>query len=305
MAVSHRIESQQISGLLSGFVATDVQFATVSGAFTMSRLDLRLTDAPSGGTVDVMVNTVTGGGGAALLQGTIADGTRFISVTGDIAFSGTTSFYLRVVSESGFAMGLSASVEISTLDGGTVTVLLSTLQNVKDSAAITGSTNDAIIQRHLEGVSKEMQNWMDRQIITTVRTVERHFPVGLGTAIVVDDYPVNSVEEVRQSGSVMDVAGYRVDGGRLLRRVSSGSRRLWEKSEIEIDYTTGYAAVPADLVDACTQETVRRWRQTIVAGAHGAHVTSISPEAGDGKTFESAGFMPQTIQAMQPYRRRF
>lgn len=303
MTVSHRIDSSQLSGTLGGFLAIDVAFATISGAFRMTRLDLRVTDAPSGGTVDAMVNTVTGGGGVALLQGTIADGTNYLSVTGDIAFSGTTTFYLRVVSESGAAMGLSASVEISLPDGGTVTVFLSTLQNVKDSAKITGVTNDSIIQRHLEGVSAEMQNWMRRQIVTTVRTVERHYPLGLSTGIVLDDGPIVSVEEVRQSGDVMDVAEYRAEAGRILRRVSSDDRIKWEAAEIEVDYTSGYASVPADLVDACTQEAVRRWLQTPAAGGLGVHVNAQTPETGDTKTFDIAGFMPQTIQAMRPYRR--
>lgn len=269
----------------------------------MTRLDLRLTDAPSGGTVAAMVNTVTGGGGAALLQGTIADGTNYLSVTGDIAFSGTTTFYLRVTAESGSAMGLSASVEISLPDGGSVTVFLSSLQNVKDSAGITGVVNDAILTRHLEGVSAAMQNWMGRKIVSTVRTVERHYPAGLGTAIVLDDGPIISVEAVRKSGSVMTSDLYRNDGGRLLRRVSSDNRILWETAEIEVDYTSGYPTVPADLVDACTQETVRRWFQTVKAGGPGAHTTAVTPETGDSETIETDGFLPQTIQAMRPYRR--
>jgi hypothetical protein len=291
--------------LLAGFVGVDVAFATIGGAFRITRLDLRLTDAPGSGTVSAMVNTVAGGGGTALLSGTVADGTRHISVTGDILFSGTTTLYLRITSESGFAMGLSASVEISTPSSGApATVFLSTLQNVKDSAGITGSTNDDAITRHLEGVSKSMQNWMGRNILSTVTTSERHYPVGLSTGMVLDIGPIMSIEEVRQAGVVLVSDTYRAEQDRILRRVSGEYRIKWpSNSEIEVDYTAGHAAVPADLVEACTQETVRGWLQTVKAGGAGTHVSSVSPETGNTNIFVTTGFMPQTISAMTPYRR--
>ncbi len=306
MTISHRIDSQQLSGLLAGFVGVDMAFATILGSFSLTRVDLRLTDAPSGGTVVAMVNTVTGGGGSDLIQGTILDTTTFISTTGAVAVTGTTTLYLRVVSESGDAMGLSASVEISFPDAGVVTILLSTLQNVKDSAGITGSTNDTILQRHLEGVSQGMRNWMQRDITAKVITVERHYPTGLNSGIVLDEGPIISIEAVRSGGTALASTAYRSEPDRILRRVSSTSRIDWTRNtEIEVDYTAGFAAVPADLVDACTQETVRRWFQTVKGAGGGAHVASVTPETGNTETLLTDGFMPQTIQAMQPYRRLF
>lgn len=303
MTISHRVDSQSLAGLLSGFVGVDVPFATISGSFRMTRLDLRVTDAPSGGTVAAMVNTVTGGGGSALLQGTIADGDRHVSVTGDIALSGTTTFYLRITAESGAALGLSASVELSLPDGGTATVFLSTLDNVKHAAKVTGSANDAAIQRHLEGVSKAMQNWMGRQIISTAITAEYHFPTGLNSAILLEDGPVSTLTEVRLSGSILAATGYRLEGARLLRRIAGSARTKWEQAEVEVDYTAGYAAVPADLVEACTQEAATRWLRSVASGGPGLHVNAKTPETGDTKTFDTGPFLPQTIAAMSPYRR--
>lgn len=251
-----------------------------------------------------MVNTVTGGVGSQLLQGTILDGTTFLTVTGDITLSETTEFYLRITAESGDAMGLSVSVELSLPTGGVITVMLSTLDNVKDSAGITDAVNNTIILRHLEGVSREMQEWMDQKIVLTVHTVERHFPSGLNSALVLGCGPVVSVEEVRSGGTALATDAYRFEAGRLLRRVSSTSRLNWTRdTEIEVDYTSGFLVVPEDLVDACTQETVRRWLQTVKGAGGGAHVASKTPETGDTETLLTDGFMPQTIEAMRPYRR--
>lgn len=304
MTISHRIGSQTLAGLLGGFVDEDVLFATVVGEFRMTRLDLRLTDAPSGGSVAVMVNTVTGGVGSQLLQGTILDGTAFLTVVGDITLGGTTEFYLRVTAESGDAMGLSASVELSLPTGGVVTVMLSTLGNVKGSAGITDALNDTIILRHLEGVSRGMQEWMDQKIVLTVHTVERHFPSGLNSALILECGPIASIEAVRSGSATLDSATYRLEDGRFLRRVSGGARINWTRNaEIEVDYTSGFLVVPEDLVDACTQETVRRWLQTLKAGGGGAHVTSRTPATGDTETLLADGFMPQTIETMRHYRR--
>ena len=304
MPVAYRIDSQTIAGLLGGFVNVDLAFATLVGPATMTRLDLRLTDAPSSGTVTVMVNTVSGGGGSDLLSGTILDGTKFISVTGSIAITGTTTLYLRVTAESGNAFGLSASVEISNAEA--VTVLLSTLQLVKDSAGITGSTNDAIILRHLEGVSEGMRNWMRHNITSEVITEERHFTSGLNSGIALDKRPIISVQEVRSSGTILATNTYRTEQDSILRKVSGEFRQTWAQgSEIEVDYTAGYAAVPSDIVDACTQEAVRRFLQTKAGKGPGAHVSGLSPESGDSKTLIVDGFMPQTIQAMKPFRRIF
>lgn len=303
MTISHRVDSQQLSGLLGGFVGVDMAFATILGSFSLTRVDLRLTDAPSGGSVVAMVNTVTGGGGSALIQGEVLDGTSFISTTGAVAVTGTTTLYLRVVSESGDAMGLSASVEISFPDAGVVTILLSTLQNVKDSAGVTDTTNDTIIQRHLEGVSQGMRNWMERDITAQVITVERHFPTGLSSGMILNAGPIISVEAVRSGGSVLDSSTYRSEPDRILRRVSGSSRIKWTRdADIEVDYTAGFAAVPADLVDACTQETVRRWLQTVKGAGSGAHVSSNTPETGDTETLLTDGFLPQTIETMKHYR---
>ncbi len=304
MTISHRVSSQTLAGLLGGFVNEDVLFATIVGEFRMTRLDLRLTDAPSGGSVAVMVNTVTGGGGSQLLQGTILDGTTFLTVTGDITLGGTTEFYLRITAESGDAMGLSASVELSLPTGGVVTVMLSTVSNVKDSLGVTDALNDTVMLRHLEGVSRGMQEWMGQKIVLTVHTFERHFPTGLNSAIVLKDGPLASIEEIRSNGAILDTANYRLEDGRILRRVSGGVRMNWiQNTEIEVDYTSGFLVVPNDLVDACTQETVRRWLQTVKAGGGGAHVESSSPETGDVEALITDGFMPQTIETMRHYRR--
>jgi hypothetical protein len=293
-----------LAGLVDGFVGVDLPFATIAGVFELTRLDLRVTDAPSGGTVVAMVNTVAGGGGSALLQGTIADGDLLGTVTGSVLITGTTTLYLRVVSADDDAMGLSASVEVSASGADVAFILLSTLQRVKDVLMITDSTNDAALLGHLEGVSAGMQNWMRREIPAESRLVERHLTSGLNSEILTKEWPIISIEAVRNGTTVQATDTYRIEPERIIRRVSSGVSYLWpENAEIEVDYTSGYAAIPPDLVDACAQETARRWLQTVSAGGPGAHVSSLGPSVGDTESVLVDGFMPQTVETMKQYRR--
>jgi len=304
MPVSQRISSQSIGGFLEGFVGIDLPFATVEESLRMTRVDFRVTDAPSGGTVTAMVNTAAGGGGSDLIQGTILDGTRHISVTGDVAITGATTLYLRVVSESGAALGLSASVELSTAAGAAVTVYLSTLENVKASLGITDGTNDSILTRHLEGVSKAMQNWMARDILETTYTDEHHYPTGLNSVLYPNHFPITTLSEIRKGGAAIDASGYRLEGTQGVRRISGTTPLSWEEGQdIALDYTAGWASVPADLVDACTQETARRWLQTLAGHGPGAHVSAQTPETGNTKTYIIDGFLPQTLETMRAYRR--
>jgi hypothetical protein len=304
MTISHRVDSQTLAGLVDGFVGIDLPFATIAGVFELTRLDLRVTDAPSGGTVVAMVNTVAGGGGSDLLQGTIADGDLLGTVTGSVLITGTTTLYLRVVSADDDAMGLSASVEVSASGADVAFILLSTLQRVKDVLQITDSTNDAALLGHLEGVSAGMQSWMQREIPAESRLVERHLTSGLNSEILTNEWPIVSVEEVRNGTTVQATDTYRIESERILRRVSSGVRFDWpENAEIEVDYTSGYASIPPDLVDACAQETARRWLQTVAAGGPGAHVSSLGPSVGDTESVLVDGFLPQTITTMRPYQR--
>jgi len=306
VTVSQRITSTTIAGTLGGFVGVDLPFAVVSDSLRITRVDFRVTDAPSGGTVDVMINNTPGGAGTKTVPATIADGTRHASVTADVLLEAGETLYLRVTDESGSAMGLSASVELSLLTGQQVTVFLSTLPNVKDSAGISGTGDDLILTRHLEAVSRGMQNYMAREIPKIIYTDERHFPTGLNSALVLSHDPIVSVEGIRVGNVALTSDDWRIEGGRLLRRVSSDLALNWTKgTEVEVDYTAGYENIPSDLVDACTQEVLRRWFQTPKGGGDGAHVVSTTPETGDSTAYTQEEWMPQTLAVMRTYRRMF
>jgi hypothetical protein len=183
-------------------------------------------------------------------------------------------------------------------------VLLSTLEAVKESGKITDVTNDAILTRHLRGVSRAMQNWMGRTFTPTVLTEERHFPTGLNSGIVVNRGPIISVEEIRIAGTVLATTDYRTEGNRMIRRVSGESRIAWARnSEVELDYTAGYALIPADIFDAAAQETLRQWFGSKGSGGPGLHVVNVTPSVGDAKEFSTDEFLPYTIAVMKPYRR--
>lgn len=297
--VSHRAESSQIAGLLSGFVGIDLPFAVMSESVRLTRADFRVTDPPTGGSV--VARLVAGSGS---LEATIADGQRLVSVTGSVLLGAGDQLALRVVSESGNALGLSVSAELSAPDASSISVYLTSLERVKDSFGITQAGSDAVLLRLIQSVSKGMQMWMARSILQTTTVAERHYPTGLSSAIVLNEGPVTAVAEVRTNGAALDSANYRIDGKRLLRRVAGSRRFNWERdAEIEVDYTAGYLSAPLDLVDAATNEVARAWLASIRGGGDGPHVNSTTPETGDTKTLFQGGWLPMTVEIMRPYRR--
>jgi len=214
--MSNRIESHAIAGLLTGFVGLTLPFATISSAGRVTRFDLRVSDPPAGGSV--VVELIDAGSGVQLVQGTIGAGVRHVSIPASVDIVGGITLGLRIVSESGGAVGLSGSAEIAETPPTDVTAFLTDLTRVKDSLAIAGLSADAVLTSQIAGVSRGMQRWMGIEVHQTVWTNEPHFPVGLSTGLVLYHGPIVSVEEVRQSGSVLAADQYRAERGRILRR---------------------------------------------------------------------------------------
>ncbi len=158
--------------MLSGFVGPPVVPLTVAyfaAANTLERVSFRVTDPPSGGSVTIELNTESDGSGDSI-SATIADGTDFITATGSVAIAEGSLLYQRVTAESGSAMNLSGEYEVTQSSG--VSTMLTTLARVKADLDISSvdAPRDALLTHIIAGVSKQMQDWINRPIVETTAT---------------------------------------------------------------------------------------------------------------------------------------
>lgn len=63
-------------------------------------------------------------------------------------------------------------------------------------------------------------------------------------------WPVSSIAAVTVDGAALEATDYEDDGNRIFR-LASDARTRWGGSKIIVQYTGGYAPIPADLQRAC------------------------------------------------------
>ena len=80
-------------------------------------------------------------------------------------------------------------------------------------------------------------------------------------------------------------------------------RKFVLSDNFKATYDAGYAAVPDDLVMAATDEVRHRWHQTADGGGR-LGIGDNADAQGGGTTYAPDSFLPSTLQAMRPYRRR-
>jgi len=180
--------------------------------------------------------------------------------------------------------------------------LLTTLADVKTFEGITGAGDDALLTTLVAGVSDRMGDWMRREILSTAYTVEVHDARGF-PALVLRHRPIVSVEEVRIEGVAIAAATYQADAasGILYRRAASDpySEDVWPwgSRTIEVDYTAGFATVPASLGLAATKQVAFEFamrghrirdRGTVLEGGSAQYLTG--------------PWAPGVLDVMQRYR---
>lgn len=102
-----------LTGLAYPWVDTDFDLGTVSQAETIVKVDLTVTDAPSGASIIADIRSATGGGGSGITV-TIADGQKHGSATGSVSIASGGRIYLRVTSApAASGINLAARCELS------------------------------------------------------------------------------------------------------------------------------------------------------------------------------------------------
>ncbi len=302
-----------IGGALDGFTGPVIplQVAYFAESNRLTAVSLRLNDPASGGTVVVELNTASDGSGSGITV-TIADGDRWARVTGSVDIAAGGALHQRITSVGGTAYtagGLSGEYEVERSSG--VTTLLSTLALVKLDANISGTDadRDSVINTMIAGVSKRMQDYMDRPIVQTTATDEKLDSDG-DVVVQTRHYPIISVSALTENAvALVEDTDFELNEEDLARgqivRISGDYLRAWARGRriVKLTYVHGYAAVPDSLVTAATDLVVLKYFETVQSGKAWRGLSGKGVDPGATGTYDKDIWTRETVPTMAPYRR--
>jgi uncharacterized phiE125 gp8 family phage protein len=178
---------------------------------------------------------------------------------------------------------------------------LTTVAAVQSYLGIPNTQDATLIQSLVTAASTLIQSLLGYQVASGTYTETRH---GHGKeSLVFGNTPVTAVSSVIVCGNAIapatswGQAGYLFDETALY--LSGGLRFDRGFRNIQLAYTAGYAAVPADLAQACNELVGLRYgqrlRQDFVSQTLDGQVTAFSQKD-----------MPASVAtALEPYKRRF
>lgn len=134
---------------------------------------------------------------------------------------------------------------------------LTTLANVKAFIPSMGTvtTFDALLGRLITAASSWIKSYLNRDILTTtyVETLD-----GTGTTgLMVGQYPITALTSLVVDGK--DVTADAIFNRRMIR-LKTG-KFYTGVGNVVVNYTTGYAAAPSDLEQACIELVAWRFRE--------------------------------------------
>lgn len=188
---------------------------------------------------------------------------------------------------------------------------LCALQDVKTYLGITSASEDAMLTALVSAASTQIENYCNRIFAQASYTETRNG--NDAGAIFVRQFPIVSVQSVVVSGLVVPAAtdttsfGYTFDEERIYIRRDrwdaparvSGYPVRFERGvqNVVLQYTAGYATIPADLVQACVE--LVGWKR-----AKRERLDKTSETLGNQQTqaFKLDGMPPSVINALENYR---
>jgi hypothetical protein len=170
---------------------------------------------------------------------------------------------------------------------------LKTYLNVNQADA----TYDNLCHEIINRISQAFENYCGRQF-KVQDIVEYHD--GNVRALFPDQYPINSVTEIREdsdwvwgSETIIDSSDYRIMDSKYI--IYDGFFTSGEGA-IKLTYNAGYTDVPADLVQACIEECGRKMK-------HRNDYDESVKTLGDGSvSYIASEFLPQTKMTLNSYR---
>ena len=305
-----RASTPPIPGALTGFVgATGTPVAYFDAANVLEYVEFTALEAPSGGTTVVQLNTAADGSGSGISV-TIANGANIGTATGSVAITAASYLYQLVTSDAGGALALSGHFVVQRSSG--VVTLLTTLAAVKLDGDISGADadRDTVLNSIIAGVSKRMQNWMDRPIVQTTATDEKIDSIG-DYKIQTRHYPIISVSSLEENGTALtEDTGFEIEEEDLERgqiiRISGDDPIAWVRGRrvVKLTYIHGFASVPDDLVRAATAQVLQEYHETVQSGDGWRGLASKGVDPAAAIAYDKLVWTRDTIPAMQPYRRQ-
>jgi len=295
-----------IAGLLDGYVDVASEVNSFSQANVLTRVLFRVADAPDGGDTIIELNSQEDGLGDSIAV-TIADGETYGENTGSISVG---SLWQIITQDNGTAMTLSGEYELNSVDG--VTDPFTTLAKVKLDADIAGTDadRDTVLNSMIAGVTRQMQDWMGREIVQGTATAEKidgHY----SDEIYTKHYPIIEVTTLTENDSALvEDTGFEVLAPDLpygkLVRISGTTSIAWAtgRRNISITYDHGYVNVPSSLVTAATSLVVAKYFETLQSGNGWRGLTSKGVDPNATTTYDKDIWERETIPAMTPFRRR-
>ena len=282
--------------------------AFFAGANTLERVSLRLSDPPDGGTVVAELNTAADGSGNGI-EVTIPDGEIFATATGSAAIGAGGYLYLRITTADPDAQTLSGEYEVTTASG--VTTMLTTLGHVKADLGITttDATRDLLLNYCILGVSKRMQDWMDRPIIQTTTTDEKIDSAG-DYLIQTKHYPIISVSSLTENTTALvedtdfELQPEDLERGQIAR-ISGDYPTSWARGTrvVKLTYSHGFAAVPDSLVRAATIASAQAYNETLASGRGWRGLESQGVDPASATSYDKDLWDREIVPAMNPYKR--
>ncbi len=295
-----------VPGFLTGFVGTIVKVRDVTTPETITRVTWRVNDAPSGGVVTIRLHDQADGLGS-FIEATIADGTFFISVTGSLAL--TDGMWQEITVATGAPMALSGEFESSAASG--ITAFFTTLAKVKLDAKITDvvADRDAVINNMIAGVTRRMQDWMQRDIVPGTTVDEKIDGFGFDE-ISTRNWPITNITALTEEGLALvedtdfELTDNDQDDGTIIR-ISGTATLGWVRGRrnIVVTYDHGYASVPESLCEAATALVIAKFFETRQSGQGWRGLLSKGVDPNASTNYDKEIWERDVLPAMESYTR--
>jgi hypothetical protein len=172
------------------------------------------------------------------------------------------------------------------------------------------SDRDTVLNSIIAGVTRQMQDWMGREIVQGTATAEKisgHF----SDAIYTEHYPLIEVASLTENDTALvedtdfEALGPDLPYGKIVR-TSGTSPIAWGKGRrnIAITYDHGYVNVPDSLVTAATALVVAKYFETLQSGRGWRGLASKGVDPNATTTYDKEIWARETIPAMTPFRKR-
>ena len=190
---------------------------------------------------------------------------------------------------------------------------LTTLSGVNAYKGWTTGENtarDTQITAMIDGISARFETYCDRKFNSATYT--QYYNGEGGRHLYLDQYPITSIANIWSDASWVWGSGTLVSGTKY-RIVQNGQGVVFYdtitkgEQNIKITYTAGYTAIPADLQEACNEETADAWKDS--TKSTGAVKSKTLPDGsvvyGEGG---SSGYTPPfkaaTMDILERYRNK-